>query len=71
MNRTEKYKEKGVTLIVLVVSIVVLIILSMVSFAMLTGNNGLLKETVSTKQMVDENKIIEHVQSEVLAEKVH
>lgn len=47
----EKTKEKGITLIALVITIVVLLILSGVTIKMLTGRNGILTQTNNAKQM--------------------
>ena len=46
----KKRKEKGITLIALVVTIIVLLILAGVSIAMLTGNNGLLNQAIKAKE---------------------
>ncbi len=43
-------KEKGITLIALVVTIIVLLVLSGISISMLTGENSILKKTGETKQ---------------------
>ena len=43
-------KEKGITLIALVVTIIVLLILVSVSIAMLTGENGILTQTKKAKE---------------------
>lgn len=48
--------QKGVTLVALVITIIVLLILAGVSIAMLTGENGILKRSV---EAVDETKIAE------------
>ena len=42
MNEIVRKKERGITLIALVITIIVLLILAGVSIAMLTGNNGIL-----------------------------
>ena len=41
--------QKGVTLIALVITIIVLLILAGVSIAMLTGDNGILTQAKSAK----------------------
>ena len=46
----EMMKEKGITLIVLVITIIVLLILSGVSIAMITGENGIIKQTHYAKE---------------------
>ncbi len=51
--RFEKYnirKNKGITLIALVITIIVLLILASVSIAMLTGNNRILTQAKSAKE---------------------
>lgn len=46
----EMHENRGITLIILVVSIIVLLILAGVSVALLTGKNGLIIQTVSAKK---------------------
>ncbi len=45
-----KRKEKGITLIALVITIIVLLILAGVSIAMLTGENGILTQATNAKE---------------------
>ena len=47
-------KEKGITLIALVVTIVILLILAGVSIAMLTGDNGILSQAQNAKNKTEE-----------------
>ncbi len=47
-------EEKGITLIALVITIVVLLVLAGVSIAMLTGNNGILTQAKKSKQATEE-----------------
>lgn len=42
-------KERGITLVALVVTIVVLLILAGVSISLVLGNNGLIKKTQEAK----------------------
>ena len=50
-----KYKNmKGITLIALVITIIVLLILAGVSIAMLTGQNGILTQAQNSKQVTEE-----------------
>lgn len=49
-----KKDVKGITLIALVITIIVLLILAAVSIAMLTGENGLLQKATKAKE---ENKL--------------
>ena len=64
MKKTkETRKNRGITLIALVITIIVLLILAGVSIAMLTGNNGILtqaklaKENTQTAKEDEENKL--------------
>ena len=47
-------KNKGITLIALVITIIVLLILAGVSIAMLTGQNGILTQAQNSKQATEE-----------------
>ena len=47
-------KEKGITLIALVVTIVVLLILAAVSISMLTGENGIISKALEAKEKIEE-----------------
>ncbi len=55
-------KEKGITLIALVVTIIVLLILAGVSIAMLTGSNGILTQANNAKQVTEKSAEQEKVQ---------
>ncbi len=46
-------KEKGITLIALVITIIVLLILAGVAIATLTGDNGVLTKAVSAKEKTE------------------
>ena len=46
-------EEKGITLIVLVITIIVLLILAGVSIAMLTGENGILTQARKAKDVTE------------------
>ena len=60
---TEELKnKKGITLIALVITIVVLIILAAVSIAMLTGENGLITKAEQAKDQTDLAGIREELQ---------
>ena len=59
----EKLKQrKGVTLIALVVTIIVLLILAGVSIAMLTGNNGIITQAEKAKFFTEVQEINERVE---------
>ena len=52
-------QEKGITLIALVITIVVLLILAGVTIAMLTGENGILGKATTAKSKNDEASVEE------------
>ena len=54
-------KEKGITLIALVVTIVVLLILAAVSISMLTGENGIVTQTQKAKDETEQARVQELV----------
>ena len=61
-------KNKGITLIALVITIIVLLILAGVSIAMLTGNNGILTQAQRAKNetekaSIEEEKILSTIKS--------
>lgn len=60
-------KEKGITLIALVITIIVLLILAAVSIAMLAGENGILSQANNAKNNTDEAQEREKVQLAVTA----
>ncbi len=60
-------KQKGITLIALVITIIVLLILAGVSIAMLTGDNGILNKAIDAKDTTSKAQIIENVQIDILA----
>ena len=49
-----KVREKGITLIALVITIIILLILAGVSIAMLTGDNGILTQANNAKERTEE-----------------
>ena len=57
--------SKGITLIALVITIIVLLILAGVTIATLTGDNGILNQAVKAKDKTTEAESIERVQVEV------
>ena len=59
-------KDKGITLIALVVTIVVLLILAAVSIATLTGENGILTRAADSKEKTGQATAKEKVEVEVL-----
>ena len=63
----QKNKEKGITLIALVVTIIVLIILAGVSIAMLVGDNGIITQAQKAKENIELAQKEEEKQLEELA----
>ena len=62
MNFTKKFrKDKGITLIALVVTIIVLLILAGISIQMLTGNSGILTQTQNAKDSTRGGDVQEQV----------
>lgn len=58
--------SKGITLIALVITIIVLLILAAISIATLTGENGILTQANKAKTETDEKGALEEVQLEVM-----
>ena len=56
-----KEKNRGITLIALVITIIVLLILVGVSIAMLTGDNGILTQAQTSKEKTDEAEDMEKI----------
>ena len=61
-----KKANKGITLIALVITIIVLLILAGVSIATLTGDNGILAKAQNAKDLTNQKTAEEEVQIEVL-----
>lgn len=61
-----KNKEKGITLIALVITIIVLLILSGVSIAMLTGDNGIITKAQDAKKQTEEAEEKEKIELAVI-----
>ena len=60
--------NKGITLIALVITIIVLLILAGVSIAMLTGQNGILTRATDSKIESSDAEIVERVNMELNAQ---
>ena len=60
--------NKGITLIALVITIIVLLILAGVSIAMLTGQNGILTRATESKIESSDAEIVERVNMELNAQ---
>ena len=63
----EKFKQgKGITLIALVITIIVLLILAGVSIAMLTGENGILTQAQNASKETGRASVIEQAQTDIM-----
>lgn len=60
--------NKGITLIALVITIIVLLILAGVSIAMLTGDNGILTKATESTKATDLAEVLERVNMELDAQ---
>ena len=59
-------REKGITIIVLVITMIVILILAGVTMVKLTGKNGIIKQTKNAKKMSDVSSEKEAIQVELL-----
>ena len=64
--KTLKNKNKGITLIALVITIIVLLILAGISISMLSGDNGILQRATDAKKNTETASAKEQIQIEVL-----
>lgn len=64
-----KRKERGVTLIALVVTIVVLLILASIGIGAITSDNGVIKQSNETKQSAERESIIEKIEADLYTKK--
>ena len=68
---SKNYKEnKGITLIALVITIIVLLILSGVAISMISGDNGILKQAARAKETTEDTSILENIQLAELASRM-
>lgn len=65
--KKKELANTGITLIALVVTIIVLLILAGISIAMLSGNNGILKQVTEARTNTERESIIEQAKIDVLA----
>ena len=66
MNMVNTKREKGITLIALIVTIIVLLILAGITIASLTGDDGILTKSTEARDTTDEETINEQVNLAVL-----
>ena len=74
MVKNQRTKNKGITLIALVITIIVMLILATISITMLTGDNSILKRAVDAKEQTgigQEKEIVSLAYSSALAKKVN
>ena len=64
MRKIELKKERGITLIALVITIIVLLILAGVTIAALSGDNGILTKAIEAKKETEKAGALEKVQIE-------
>ena len=62
-------KNKGVTIVALVITIIVLLILAGVTIAMLSGENGILTKAKEAKTRTDNASTLEKLELTILAAK--
>ena len=62
---------KGITLIALVITIIVLLILAGVAIYMLTGDNGILKQATNARETNDKSEFEERIKLAVMASRVN
>jgi len=67
LNFKKNSKKKGITLIALVITIIVLLILAGISIAMLSGNNSILSQAGKARDITREKSIAERIQLAYLA----
>ena len=60
--------NRGITLIALVITIIVLLILAGVSIAMLTGNNGILTQATTARDKTKEAEIADKINMALIGE---
>ena len=61
MKKTNLRKNKGITLIALVITIIVLLILAGVAISMLSGENGILRKAAEAKTKTEEGQKQEEI----------
>ena len=66
----KKTNEKGITLVALIVTIIVLLILASISIAMLTGENGILNQAKKAKEETNQGEEIEKIKIAVMGSSI-
>ena len=70
MERKQLKNQKGITLVALVVTIIVLIILAGITISMTIGNNGIFTKAKETKRLQITGETKEKIGTEILAAQV-
>ena len=70
MNKNRTFKEKGITLIALVVTIVVLLILAGIAIMALTGENGILARAAEANLINEKAKVEELIKMSYMSKKI-
>ena len=65
-----KKNQNGITLLALIVTIIVLLILSGISIAMLTGKNGIYNNAVKAKKAMNTASIIEKIKLSITSAQI-
>ena len=63
-----KIKERGITLIALVITIIILLILAAVTIAALSGDNGILSNAARAKQETEKAEVLEQIRLDIYGE---
>ena len=71
LHKQEVKRNKGITLIALVITIIVLLILAGVSIAMLTGENGILNQAQESKEQTEYKSAEEKVKLAIMEAKAN
>ena len=62
MKSIKVSNEKGITLVTLVVTIIIILILAGITIAMLTGDNGIIKKSLESRDVNNDAQELEMVQ---------
>ena len=68
IKRCATKKERGITLIALVITIIILLILAAVTIAALSGDNGILSNAAKAKEETEKAEIIEQIRLDIYGE---
>ena len=60
-------KQRGITLVGLIITIIILLILAGVSIGILSGENGLIKKSQTAVRVYNESEVLEELQHKILA----